>query len=661
MSKLIKKSVAVLLCVILTLGVFGIAASADSHDGSFNILVQNVAGLPIPEGFSPEEGAGDPLEDAIQMGRRLGYLGLTQEERDDVNARIAHIDEKVAAFNSDIAAVNAQIADVKILQSELLARIDSLNAQKEATDDDDAIAQLDAQIAALNAEFTANAEKIAVLDAHIASDEAKISALSAKKSSLQDELYDDDYYADLSYPLHVDFLTVQEDFNYDQFFRQEMGYYADTHAITCEKCGETAEFTQNDLSSKDSVYCSAASCGKRVFFADSDLREVSMACPECGAVNYFADSRALNENGEFCEACGSLMPVTDSSVQDLADPVVICPYCDAVTVVTDADTIEANSLICPHCGDEIEDAEADYVDSLLYRHGTEHSGGVPMGDGLNTFSGTYNLYDTSRVTWKEAYGIMTGLNDELTNKGFSVTTVEIAEGYYLDIYNLHADAGGLEGDVAARAAQFDQLADYIMTHSLFDPETGVYDHAVLIGGDFNTYISAEDTGGNSKLIQNLIEKAHLNDAWAVRDRDEIAENVNNTEYDYAPYYEYARRDAVPAGITDEYMYRSGFYDSVERILYASGNGLEITLDSFGYGRIYSEDDETRMLSDHPYAYAMFNYDFVEKVNRKTFTNDDGPSTDQPRGFLFKFLEFIRNIFRAIGLLFKDHNNININI
>lgn len=673
-NKTFKKSLAVFLAALMTLGIFSVAVSATEIDdtGAFNVLVQNVAGLPIPEGYGGDDAEGDPMTDAIQMGRRLGYVGLSAEEIAEINTRIERIDAKIAAYEADITSINGDIEEMRLMQAALLGNIDAKVAQKKGVEDEATLAQLDAEIAELNAQFTANAEQIAVMDAHIRSDESKIAVRRDEKAGFIEKLDADDAYKYASYPLQSEFLLLQEDFNYDQYLRQEMEFYADVHKVECESCNATVEFTAADLASKESLICAGDGCGKRVYFEDGLVCEAYIECPACAVKNYFADDDAINEDGEFCDACGELMPANRDTIVNMRDSAVICPYCDTVNIATTDAVIETNSIICPDCGKEIENILIDYTNSLSYRHGTEHKGGVPMGDGLNTFSkldenehGRYAVYNTDRVAWEVASGIATGLNDELTPKGFSVTTVELEDGYYLDIYNIHADAGGASGDVEARAAQFRQLADYIMKHSVYDPEVGIYDHAVIVGGDFNTYISSEDRAeANSRLIENLLEYAHLNDAWAVRDRAEILENdaadwdQDQLAYDYEPYYEYARRDSVPAGY-DEYTYREGFYDSVERILYASGNGLSLKLAEFGYGWIFSEDDAERLLSDHPYASATFNYQIVRKKARKTFTNDDEPATDPSRNFLFKFLEFLRSIFRAIGLLFKDHGNINL--
>ena len=59
------------------------------------------------------------------------------------------------------------------------------------------------------------------------------------------------------------------------------------------------------------------------------------------------------------------------------------------------------------------------------------------------------IYNEKRVTWNEACGILTDGSDELTPKGFVYTVIDIGNGIYVDFYNLHADAYGGAGSVAA--------------------------------------------------------------------------------------------------------------------------------------------------------------------------------------------------------------------
>ena len=63
-------------------------------------------------------------------------------------------------------------------------------------------------------------------------------------------------------------------------------------------------------------------------------------------------------------------------------------------------------------------------------------------------------------------------------KGFTFMRIRLAEGVYVDFYNLHADAGSNPGDLTARADNFAQLTAFIQNHSA--------GNAVVVVGDTNT-------------------------------------------------------------------------------------------------------------------------------------------------------------------------------
>ncbi len=278
--------------------------------------------------------------------------------------------------------------------------------------------------------------------------------------------------------------------------------------------------------------------------------------------------------------------------------------------------------------------------NVTERHQTVHAGGVPLGDGVNVFS-SYAQYNEERKTWEETAGVLTEGSDELTYKGFVVTTIELEDGYFVDIYNLHADAYGGDESVKAKEAQFAQLAEYIKKHSVFDETTLTYDHAVVVVGDFNQSICWEEDGG--KLIENLLEECYLNDAWAVQTISEIHENPET----YEAYYTYAKETNL------SYSQTQGAYDSVERVIFADGNGIDLTLDVFSYLQIIGKDNEP--LSDHCAATAAFNYEIVEKV-QDTGTEHDKEEVQPEKSMLLRFLDYIASIFRAIGKLFQDWSN-----
>ncbi|MGH3517957.1 MAG: endonuclease/exonuclease/phosphatase family protein [Haloechinothrix sp.] len=127
------------------------------------------------------------------------------------------------------------------------------------------------------------------------------------------------------------------------------------------------------------------------------------------------------------------------------------------------------------------------------------TGPTLTGDGLNHLS-NFALAGLHREMWDVCHGevhvtAVETIADELgiddptgddidggsadcgAQKGFSVTTIELAEGVTVDLYNLHADAGGHRNDIAARGANFAELTDFIQRHSRGRP--------VILGGDTN--------------------------------------------------------------------------------------------------------------------------------------------------------------------------------
>ncbi|MEU1850654.1 jacalin-like lectin [Streptomyces sp. NPDC019990] len=130
-------------------------------------------------------------------------------------------------------------------------------------------------------------------------------------------------------------------------------------------------------------------------------------------------------------------------------------------------------------------------------HRTATSGGVPFGDGLNTLS-DHPFEDFQRVKWNKC----TGTNC-LTPKGFSLARVRLAEGAFVDLYNVHTNADSTDDALAARRANIEQLSDFIQENSA--------GNAVIVMGDTNTrYTRAGDN------IRTLLTENGLTDAWVQR-------------------------------------------------------------------------------------------------------------------------------------------------
>ncbi|GHI02522.1 endonuclease [Streptomyces cellostaticus] len=131
-------------------------------------------------------------------------------------------------------------------------------------------------------------------------------------------------------------------------------------------------------------------------------------------------------------------------------------------------------------------------DNHPYRTAT--SGGAGIGDGLNTLS-NYPFDDFERVKWNNC----TGTNC-LTPKGFTLARMRLAEGVYIDLYNLHPNADDTDDALAARRANITQLSAFIKANSA--------GNAVIVMGDTNTRYTR--TGDN---IRTLVDDNGLTDAW----------------------------------------------------------------------------------------------------------------------------------------------------
>ncbi|WP_406471153.1 jacalin-like lectin [Streptomyces sp. NBC_01615] len=168
----------------------------------------------------------------------------------------------------------------------------------------------------------------------------------------------------------------------------------------------------------------------------------------------------------------------------------------------DTSTTAIGQRIAPY---DIVHVEEDFnYHAYLYAADTAHayrtptSGGAGIGSGLNTLSKiSYDTDDFERVGWNSCQ-IDSG--DCLTPKGFTFMRERLAEGVYVDFYNLHTNAGTNAGDLASRADNLNQLTAFIKSHSA--------GNAVVVMGDTNTrYTRSGDT------IAEFGAANGLTDAW----------------------------------------------------------------------------------------------------------------------------------------------------
>lgn len=231
---------------------------------------------------------------------------------------------------------------------------------------------------------------------------------------------------------------------------------------------------------------------------------------------------------------------------------------------------------------------ADEVTNYPYQ--TIHSGSIPWGDGLNIFSKT-KIYNESRTEWDSLSGVLDGGNDELTPKGYLYSVIELEGGVYLDFYVIHCDAYGDAGSVAARTDNFRQLSEEILSR-----ET---DRPVIVAGDYNAFLHQHNSSknGDCGMYEYLIQGAGMKDGWV--------ECHNGGDYNDFSYY----IDKYGAG----YNSTCGVWDSIERVAYKNGGGVELDITKLEYDMLSGDglDD----WSDHPALDLEFTYtktdDFVE--------------------------------------------------
>jgi hypothetical protein len=206
-----------------------------------------------------------------------------------------------------------------------------------------------------------------------------------------------------------------------------------------------------------------------------------------------------------------------------------------------------------------------YAADTTHAYRTPTSGGAGIGSGLNSLSTVaYDADDFERGKWNSC---QLDSGDCLTPKGFTFARHRLAEGVYVDFYNLHTNAGTSAGDQQSRADNLSQLTAFLKSHSA--------GNAVIVMGDTNTrYTRAADT------IRGFVAANGLTDAWVKLERGGVAPA--------------AGADALlcdAAAITDT-------CEVVDKILYRSSRF--VTLNATGYHNEHAGfvNDAGLMLSDH---------------------------------------------------------------
>ncbi|MCO7223359.1 endonuclease/exonuclease/phosphatase family protein [Pleionea sp. CnH1-48] len=118
----------------------------------------------------------------------------------------------------------------------------------------------------------------------------------------------------------------------------------------------------------------------------------------------------------------------------------------------------------------------DHLSDTQYPYRSKHFRGnrVSFGDGLLRVSQLPfdNAHGFVRSEWPSCYDI-----DCYTEKGFTFQRHYLSKDLTVDVYNLHNDAGGQEGDIKAKKKAMAALANFINANS--------DGNAIIVAGDYN--------------------------------------------------------------------------------------------------------------------------------------------------------------------------------
>lgn len=167
--------------------------------------------------------------------------------------------------------------------------------------------------------------------------------------------------------------------------------------------------------------------------------------------------------------------------------------------------------------------------------------------------------------------------------------LELSDGVYVDAYNVHTDAGTEDGDLEARAANLQQVADYINTRS-----TG---NAVLVFGDTNSrYTRAGD------IVPSFLAQTGLADTQV----ELILGGV-------APTQEVLCSNP---STTNE-------CETVDKIFYRGGPLLDLTATHWAYESSKFLQPDGNILSDHNPITANFTWSAGASLRQSGFWGRPG--------------------------------------
>ncbi len=219
------------------------------------------------------------------------------------------------------------------------------------------------------------------------------------------------------------------------------------------------------------------------------------------------------------------------------------------------------------------------TDNHPYRTAT--SGGAGIGSGLNTLS-KFDWIDFTRIKWDDCSNDSGA--DCLTPKGFTFLRAKIDDSAYVDVYNLHADAGTEAGDETARTRNLNQVAAYINVWSI--------GNAVLVFGDTNSrYTRTADN------IKSFGDQAGLTDVWVEKIRNGVVPTAEST---------------------CDNPSTTNYCETVDKVLYRGSPILSLNATSFQYESLEFLQATGSILSDHNPISANFSWTLSTSLRQSDF-------------------------------------------
>ena len=192
--------------------------------------------------------------------------------------------------------------------------------------------------------------------------------------------------------------------------------------------------------------------------------------------------------------------------------------------------------------------------------------GMFVGDGNGILS-RLPFTGNARVPWTGCFGGIDtsdgGAGDCLAMKGFAMVTMTLPSGGLVDVYTLHAEAGGTAEDQRLQGDDFAQLAAFIAANSA--------GRAVILGGDTNLHTDGthpDAAGGADTVIwEDFLAATGLTDACVVTGCAETG--------------------------------------SIDKVAYRDGDGVRLTATSHDMPRERFTAPDGDALSDHPPVVVEF--------------------------------------------------------